>query len=79
MAGSFEVVAADSQEYITVDFGYTFPRPPTVSASLSVIYNYGGGDLDAATKVESVDESSAVIFAFRIASTKCSVAWIACV
>merc|ERR1712142_292265 len=44
-----------------VDFGYTFPRKPTVSASLFYVYNNGGGQGGASAYVQSVSNSSAFI------------------
>merc|ERR1712142_676145 len=44
----------------TVEFGYTFPRVPTVIASLVGVRSYGTGG--ASLRAESVSNSSAVIY-----------------
>ena len=61
-----------------VEFGHTFPRKPTVSASLYFVHNNGGG---AAAYVTSVSNSSAVIhFDTYYGNNKINAAfaWLAC-
>jgi len=64
-----------------VEFGYTFPRKPTVSASLYYVVNYGGESGGASAYVQSVSNSSAVIrFDTYIGNKKITAAfaWLAC-
>merc|ERR1712142_588809 len=64
-----------------VDFGYTFPRKPTVSASLFYVYNNGGGQGGASAYVQSVSNSSAFISfdtAWGHNKIEAAFAWLAC-
>ena len=64
-----------------VEFGHTFPRKPTVLASLYYVDNNGGGKGGASTYVQSVSNSSAVIrFDTLIGNYKirAAFAWLAC-
>jgi len=67
----------------TIDFGYKFPRNPTVSASLNYIFNVGGGAGAGQVQVyvSSVSKSSAVILMdLKMGANKLggSFAWLAC-
>jgi len=70
-----------NDRYKTIEYGYTFPRKPTVSASLNFVYNKGGSG-GVNVSVMSHSNSSAIIrfdTAFgsnKIANSRFS--WIAC-
>jgi len=67
-------------ELVTVKYGYTFPRKPTVSASLNFVYNKGGSG-GANVYVQSHSNSSAVFrfdTAFGSNTIRGRFSWIAC-
>ena len=81
VTGIFSITEENRWVRKLVQFDYTFPREPTVSASLSYVYTPGGTYSKAYASVErnEITSSSAVIIAFKIAPAYfCSVTWIAC-
>lgn len=64
----------------TVNFGYEFPRTPTVSASLSRVENNEGSRLFMQVDVTSVTRSSAIIKsrAYYGSYANLRVSWLAC-
>jgi len=64
----------------TVNFGYEFPRMPTVSASLARVWNNEGTTLYMEVFVTSVTRSSAIIksSAYHGSSADLKVSWLAC-
>jgi len=65
-----------------VEFGYSFPRPPTVLASISALNNGKKKSTDAQVHVKSVSDTSAVLHLARWMKsrrgTQCSFGWLAC-
>jgi len=65
----------------TVEFGFTFPRKPTVSASLTYVNNKSGGRGGASVGVGSVSTSSASFHfdtRWRGNGIEANFGWIAC-
>jgi len=65
-----------------VEFGYSFPRPPTVLASITALNNGRKKATDAQVYVKSVSDTSAVLHLARWRKggrgTQCSFGWLAC-
>ena len=65
-----------------VEFGYSFPRPPTVLASITALNNGRKKSTDAQVHVKSVSDTSAVLHLARWMKsrrgTQCSFGWLAC-
>merc|ERR1712142_513047 len=81
VSGRSSVISAGRISNYKVEFGHTFPRKPTVSASLYYVVNYGGESGGASAYVQSVSNSSAVIrFDTYIGNKKITAAfaWLAC-
>jgi len=79
VSGVSEYQDGGKYELVTIKYGYTFPRKPTVSASLSCVYNKGGRG-GAGVAVQSHSNSSAV-FIFDTAygyNMYGQFAWLAC-
>jgi len=64
----------------TVNFGYEFPRTPTVSASLARVGNNKGAQIYMRVDVASVTRSSAIInsYAYHGPNAFLYVSWLAC-
>ena len=78
VGGRFDVTKYGKDVHTTVEFGYTFARAPTVTASLSRVFDSWAQGFEAVTSVDSVSNSSAVIYSHSRKSTELSVAWLAC-
>merc|ERR1712142_367023 len=81
VSGRSSVISAGRVSNYKVEFGHTFPRKPTVSASLYHVYNYGGGQGGASAYVQSVSNSSAVIgldTQYGNSRMNAAFAWLAC-
>jgi len=80
VAGRYANYNANQQHTQTVNFGYEFPRMPTVSASLARVYNSAGSRLSMTVDVTSVTRSSAIIksWAHYGSGADLLVSWLAC-
>jgi len=80
VAGKYANYNANQEHTQTVNFGYEFPRTPTVSASLARIYNNAGYKLTSEVAVSSVTRSSAIIksYAYYGQGADLIVSWLAC-
>jgi len=65
---------------VTVPFGRTFPRKPTVVAALSYVYGYYPSKVEvyASTFVKKTTNSTADIYVRTLSGTYCYVTWMAC-
>jgi len=80
VAGKYQNSNANQYHSQTVNFGYEFPRTPTVSASLALVYNNQGSTLYMEAHVDSVTRSSAIIksSAYYGSNAALQVSWLAC-
>jgi len=81
VAGKYANYGFAKQELTqTVNFGYEFPRTPTVSASLARVWNNKERDLHMEVNVASVTRSSAIIksYAGYGSGADLIVSWLAC-
>jgi len=61
-----------------VQFGYSFPRVPTVSASIAKVSHDTKGETDVRVKVKTVTNSTMVISTYQNVPTNWFASWIAC-
>jgi len=79
VSGRLVVKTGSAYTTSTVQFHHTFPRKPTVTASLAYIYNTGNGRTHAYTTVKKVTTDSANIYTYKAFSDMYfDVVWIAC-
>jgi len=79
VSGTFNVGKVKEWRKERVNYGVTFPRKPTVTASISYFYHYNPSQTAyAQAYVFEVGNSSAVVGGYRYNSNTCYVAWIAC-
>jgi len=78
VAGKYSKGAKGQRQ--TVNFGYEFPRTPTVSASFARVFNNKGAQLFLEVVVRSVTRSTAIIdsYAYYGPNTALDVSWLAC-
>jgi len=75
----FNYFPGASNKEVSVHFGRTFPRQPTVLAALSYVYRPTSGEsLYSEINVVSVTNSTAVLRMYNYADTHCKVSWMAC-